>query len=79
MAASRASRPAVGFPQGVPTRGEPLVYPPVDVTPTVGSGHAVVGAAHGVKATVPGDTFPSIYRCSGPWAPPTNSPTGVPL
>jgi hypothetical protein len=38
--------PAAAWPRGVPTRGGPLVYPPVDAPPGVGMGHAFVGAGH---------------------------------
>ena len=39
--------PAAAWPQGVPTRGVPLVYPPsMDAPRAVGSGRALVGAGH---------------------------------
>jgi hypothetical protein len=56
--------PAVAGMRGVPTRGVPLVFSPVDAPRPAGAGMPA-------KASVPVETRPGHRTLSGPWAPPT--------
>ncbi len=69
--------PAAAWPQGVPTRGGPLVYPPV-IQPgamgvaSVGGAHGLVGGAHGPESGECEETFrpePSLSRAWPPLGP----------